>query len=448
VNIRGDRMAWDTTNQPAVLVTEGKTTEYNMVVTPEVSPEERIKAAGRVVDSLPVNPPDRTARILMEFRKLGHTVDQTELWCSLMRELVAIGRDAVPQICAELDTTTEDRALRRLAFALRAIGDPRAVSALIRAIPRTLLPSSSDYGLLVADGALTKFMQAHDLRGGERGGSYFDFGRPVREITGALHELTKQDLGDSEYFSLYRSSDPRRQALQRRLMAQQARRWQTWWETHAHEFTDDGAYQKVGLPSNDELLPAVTQRLGPKARVGEGLMGATLSPAIQGGEHAWHFYDLDTGFRPRWPAHIPKDEARIDQKQLAAWAAANGVDLMCVTHRAADGTETFALRSFELKAWEISDRDLRNIDRLVAGGTLPAGRDVGELLMHYDVQSKRLVPNANGAFIYVTREGSMGLISTTDRVTQTADLTGMAGRPPAGVGFHLGVRFDIKSIVP
>ena len=81
-----------------------------------------------------------------------------------MRELVAVGRDAVPQLCAELDRTTEDRTLRRLGFALRAIGDPRAVPALIRAIPKTLLPSSSDYGLIVIDKELMDFMLTHDLR--------------------------------------------------------------------------------------------------------------------------------------------------------------------------------------------------------------------------------------------------------------------------------------------
>ena len=63
---------------------------------------------------------------------------------------------------------------------LRAIGDPRAVPALIRAIPRTLLPCSSDYGLIVDDKELTEFMQKHDLRQG-KGGTYFDLGRPVRE---------------------------------------------------------------------------------------------------------------------------------------------------------------------------------------------------------------------------------------------------------------------------
>ena len=153
--------------QPAVVVKEGETTAYNMLVTPEVPPEERLKAARKLVESLSPGPSERTAQILLEFRKLNHTVDETELWCMLMRELVAVGRDAVPQLCAELDATTEDRMLRRLGFAVRAIGDPRAVPALIRAIPKTLLPTSSDYGLIVADGALAQFMQKHDLRDGQ-----------------------------------------------------------------------------------------------------------------------------------------------------------------------------------------------------------------------------------------------------------------------------------------
>jgi hypothetical protein len=42
----------------------------------------------------------------------------------------------------------------------------------------------------------------------------------------------------------------------------------------------------------------------------------------------------------------------------------------------------------------------------------------------------------------------MGLIETTDRVTRTADLTGSAATPTPGVGFHKGVRFNLKSIIP
>ena len=106
------------------------------------------------------------------------------------------------------------------------------------------------------------------------------------------------------------------------------------------------------------------------------------------------------------------------------------------------------LRALGMKVREINPRDVRNLDKLIAAGTLPEGRPVGELLMHYDAKSQQLVPDANAAFLFVTREGNMGLIETTDRVTRTADLTGIAGSPSPGVGFHKGVRFNLKAIIP
>ncbi len=447
VNTRGVRMAWDTSKQPPVVVKEGETTTYNMLITPPVPAEDKSKAARKLVEALSKQPSDRTEQILLEFRKLSHTVDEEELWCLLMRELVAIGREAVPQLCAELDRTTEDRMLRRLGFALRAIGDARAVPALIRAFPRTLLPSSSDYGLIVSDKELTNFMQTHDLNKG-KGGTYFDLGRPGREIVGALHGLTGQDFDDAELFDMDLSEDPRRQVLQRRIYARQAQRWQAWWEKNWRTFTDDAAYQRINLKVADEPLPPATPALGKTARLGDGMIGAVLSPAIEEGQHAWHFLDLDTGYRPNWPTRIPRDEASRDAKQLADWASRSGVDLICVTHRSPDGTETYVLRALGMKVREIDSRDLRNLDRLIAAGTLPEGRPVGDLLMHYDAGSRQFVPDANAAFLFITREGNMGVIETTDRVTRTADLTGMPAGPTPGVGFHKGVRFNLKTIIP
>jgi hypothetical protein len=449
VNTRGVRMAWDTRQPPPVVVKEGETTVYNMLITPPASSGEKLNAARKLVVTLSDQPFDRTAQILLEFRKLSHTVDEEELWCLLMRELVAIGRDAVPQLCAELDRATEDRALRRLAFALRAIGDARAVPALIQAIPKTLVPSSSDYGLIVNDPELTAFMQKHDLRKGQ-GGTYFDLGRPVREIFATLHGLSGQDLNDAELFSMSLSEDPRRQVPQRRIFMRQARRWQEWWEAHWRNFTDDAAYQKCNLIVVDEPLPPASLALGKSARLGDSMIGAVLSPATEAGQHARHTYDLDTDYRPDWPSRIPRDEAARDAKQLADWASQSGADLICVTHRSPDGTETYALRGLGMKVREINPRDLRNLDKLIAAGTLPeGGRPVDDLLIHYDAESRRFIPDANAAFLFVTREGNMGLIETTDRVTRTADLTGRpSGLSSPGVGFHKGVRFNLKSIIP
>ena len=219
VNTHGVRMAWDT-RQAAAGRREGRGDDAPTTCSsrPRLPPAERLKAARKLVEALSKTPSDRTAQILLEFRKLSHTVDETELWCLLMRELVAVGREAVPQLCDELDRTTEDRMLRRLGFALRAIGDPRAVPALIRALPKTLLPSSSDYGLIVGDKELTDVHADARSESREREGRYFDLGRPGREIVGTLHGLTGQDFEDAELFSMSLSEDPRRQVLQRRIL--------------------------------------------------------------------------------------------------------------------------------------------------------------------------------------------------------------------------------------
>jgi hypothetical protein len=446
INIQGNRMSWDTRKQAPVLVEEGQTTIYNMLVTPPVPPKEKLQAARKVVEALSEKPSERTAQILAGFRKLKHTVDETELWCSLMRELVAIGPEAVPKLCAELDRTTDNRTLRRLGFALRAIGDARAVPALIRAIPRTLHPSSSDYGLIVGDKELSEFMQTHDLDRG-KGGTHFSFGRPVREIFGALHVLTKEDFADAELFNISLSEDPRRQIMQRRIYNRQARRWQAWWKQNAQKFTEDAGYHRVNLNVADEPLPPAPRTLGESARIHGVWREAVLSPPLEKSKHAWHFMDLDTGYRPKWPADISRNEASQDPQKVVDWAADRGVDLICVIHRGADGTETYVLRALEMKVQEISQRELRNVDKMVSAGNLPAGRPVKDLLIHYDTDLQKPVPGANGAFLFVTKEGNRGLIEITDRVTRTANLTGSAFAP-AGVGFHLGVRFNLKEIIP
>ncbi len=454
VNTRGVRMAWDTQKQPPVIVHEGETTTYNMLITPEVPPKEKLAAARKLVEALSKNPSDRTAQILLEFRKLNHTVDECETWCILMRELVKIGSDAIPQLTAELDQTTEldltteGGMLRRLPFALRAIGDTRAVPALIRAIPKTLRSDSSDYGLMVDDKDLLEFMQLHDLDKDKRE-KHFGLGRPVREVFGALHKLTGQDFNDRELSMLSLSQDPRRQILQRRIFVQHAKRWQEWWQANWQSLTKDAAFKNVDLKFVEEPMPPAVQALGKTAKLVGVSQGEVLSPAIQGGEYATHFYDLDSGYEPIWPAEVPKDETVSESKPLADWVQKKGVDLMCVTHRSPDGKETYVLRAFGMKVREIQSRELRDLERLISAGQLPEGRPVGELLMHFDTGSQQYVPEANAGFIFTTSEGNMGLIEITDRITRTANMTGLAsGASSGGVGFHKGVQFNLKEIVP
>lgn len=441
VNIRGNRMGWDTLEQPAVVAKEGETVETELLVVRELTPEEKMAQARKVQAELPKEPSARATAILEQLRSVG----DEETWCLLTQDLVQLGPVAVPAICEELDQTTGDRSLRRIAFVLRAIGDPRAVPALIRALPRTLVRSSSDYGMLVDDPALTAFMQQHDLE--DNRGRYFGFQRPNREVSGALQRLTGQKFDDQILNGISLRSEPRAQALQRRLFLRQAHRWRDWWEAHAKELTAEADFHQVRLPEEPQEIDLTPAPLGPQARLddGAGVTGMVVSPAVERGGYSTHFMDLDTGLCLSWPAEIPRDDSGTDPR-LAAWAAENGLDLMCVAIKAGD-LEAYSLRTLGMTAVEITPAEARTLEKQLARGELPAGRMVEDLLLHSDPGSGELIASANAAFLYTTREGGRGLIEVTDRVTKVEDLTGAAGFP-AGVGFHLGVRFNHRPIVP
>jgi 5-hydroxyisourate hydrolase-like protein (transthyretin family) len=245
VNETGDRMAGNTRQQPPVIVKEGRTTEYDMLITP---PADKAKAARALVAALPQAPAARTALLLAEFDKQKSPEEEPERWCTLMQELVTIGPAAVPQICEELDRTNQQVVLQRLCFALRAIGDPRAVPALIRAIPKNVRPRSGKVVVRVDDAKLAEFLRRHSLKDGETLGCE----RPVRELFGALHALTRQDFNDEEVERVVLGRGRRGQDLERRASFRQARLWQTWWEANWKKFTQDPTYAKVHLPSADE----------------------------------------------------------------------------------------------------------------------------------------------------------------------------------------------------
>jgi len=446
VNQQGDRMAWDTQKQSPVLVKSGEITEYDMLVTPSVTDTERLKQSREIFYALPEDIPTRIKAILVQLRKLNHTVDETEIWTTLIRELVRIGPDGVPQLVAELDETTEDKMIRRLGFTLRAIGDPRAVPGLIRALPKTLTKPGSDFGLLVEDDQLTQFMQQHDLDSKNRG-KYFSFGRAFREIVGALHKLTGQDFNDFELNLVHLSEDPRRAILQRRLFDRQASLWENWWKAHSGEMTEDRNFHHVNLQIKEEPLPPLPGDLGPTARLVNEWSGMTLSPFSKERDAGSCFYDLDTGYSPKWPENISSDQDGLNGKELAKWAKESGIDLMCVTHKSPDGKITYELCGFELTAWELSPREVRNLDRSISAGIFPSGTPVSDLLIPSNSETNQPVPDSYGTFAFTTREGTKGLIEIGGRVNQVRDLTGQVA-DVKDVGSHLGVRFNVSTVIP
>jgi hypothetical protein len=92
-------------------------------------------------------------------------------WAMRIKGLVEQGPDAVTDLISELDATDNDMMLRTLGFVLRAIGDKRAVPALIRALPRTLRKPGSNMGLRAEDKELLGLDLGDGLRHLLRGGA-------------------------------------------------------------------------------------------------------------------------------------------------------------------------------------------------------------------------------------------------------------------------------------
>ncbi len=448
VNIQADRMGWDTDRQPPINVPDRGVARCFIKIKVRRTDEEKMMDARKLAADLPQDQGKRTEAILAEFRNLNHTVDQCELWCLLMQELVDIGSDAVPLLCRELDETSEQRMIRRLGFALRAINDPRAVPALIRAIPKTLQPSMSDYGLIVGDAQLLKFMQQHDLDAENRG-RHFGFARPVREVFAALNKITGQRLGENELFNIHRAKDQRTLYRQQQQYQAVAENWRDWWEKHFPEFGVDQSLGTVNLsplpPLDLSSLPTGRQ-LGNNAQIDRSIKGQTLSP-IEDKQGRHYFLDLDTGRTIAWPKSLAQgDSSPSAIKQVTDWAAKEGADLICLGYDEESKQSPFVLRGIGMQLWEIDPLDAGNIGKRVEQGELPQGEKIDDgLLMHFDAKTNQRFPKVGSSFLYLSREDGLGVITITDFVTQARDITGMF-LAPKGVGFHRGVRFDWKTI--
>lgn len=332
----------------------------------------------------------------------------TDSWLGVMKEIVEIGPDALPELVAELDATDKDMMIRCCGFMLRAMGDKRGVPALVRAFPKTLLKPGSDMGLKADDKDLAAWAQKFDIDN-DREGTAYGFGRPVREVSAALEKLTSQKMGEEELFHVFLTGLQSQRYMKRLLFYQVAKKWSDWWEAHAGEFTKDAAYQVVKLgPPPDKPAKAAP---GAHFKTGSSNSNWILEPVFNPKSHIV-FFDFDTERAASLPSKWKKDEDR-DKKweEITAWAAAEGYDMMGSEYELPDGQRVYALRALDMDVWEL---DPKNWKREIGDTTLEemkaAGRRTDGWLLHYDAEKRSVDPKATGSFYYITREGTPGLI--------------------------------------
>ena len=350
-------------------------------------------------------------------------IENPKAWATAARKLTQIGKEAVPPLIEELEQTTADRPLRALGFTLRAIGDPRAVPALIRAIPRTLMPPGSDFGLRMDDPELLAFLRKHDLDKEDRD-TGFSFGRAYREITGALHSITGQKFNEDELNFISLSGTPKQQWLQCWLFHGLAGRWTIWWKKNWRKFTDDPAYSKISLPllPNAPEVAAISAEqpfpIGDQVHAAGGWANVIVGPP-QASEHYRVFKDLDTGREIKWPKELPgPSEAKAEA--IAEFAKDEGFDLRGVEYTPPGSTRSYyALQGYGLRAWQVDDSLYEKIEGDLRENKLPAlTRPANDLLMDYDPKTKTYHPENKATFLFVTREGTTGILQLTGLGTE------------------------------
>ncbi len=116
---------------------------------------------------------------------------------------------------------------------------------------------------------------------------------------------------------------------------------------------------------------------------------------------------------------------------------------------AADDTSIYATRSIGLKAWQLADTRWKDLPREFTVESLKAeGRDVvGEWLLYRDPDSDRLVTDRIAPFLFVTREGTPGVLYVgVPVVDDSLQPGGYAGGDSEimPIGFEQGRRFGFE----
>ena len=351
-------------------------------------------------------PPDLPAWMPELEKAIDGLPAPSDSWLKIMVRIHEAGETSVPELIAAMDATSNDAMIRALAFLMRASGDKRCVPALIRAIPKTLRPPGSDYGLQAKEANCIAFAQAHQL-GEKREGDRFDFGRPVREVFGALQSLTSQNHGEEELYHMFLEGTSNQRRQKHQIYYRCAMRWSRWWSSESSKLGVDAAYQAVQLPPAKEIA-IVEMTTDTPLTLSDSHSGWSLAP-VQRMDSEVVFLDLDTGRTSNLPERWRKEEVENHLEAIYEWAMEEGLDLMG-SQTPGDKEPVFILQPIHLNLWELPSSYWKQDISNTTLETLRKELTLTDVLMHFDATQQKYDPQACGTFLYETRDGTSGIL--------------------------------------
>jgi hypothetical protein len=329
----------------------------------------------------------------------------------------------VPALVAELNRATSDGYQRLLIMSLRLIKDPRAVPALIRAVPRVALVSS-DFGFEVQDEALQKWLSerswdgklaSQQLRmrpdGKPRTLSFFN--RAITELVGALEAITGHSEGHAPITAgpsgMIRDDEATR-AGANAPRAQFARRWQTWWDENREKLVTDADMKSLdaALYADDIVKAVGLAKYGPLFPVGPDVRLGPVHEVVLPASRGWDsrsYLDLDTGVilarNQGWEDGVPED-------RNLSWSELSGYEVSVSIAYKLDERDVPrpSPGSTEVQAWQIPDERFDAIDAEVKdGGEL----DLGKRLVRSGFEWRPWFEYP-ATFLFITMQNSRGII--------------------------------------
>ncbi|HUE16754.1 MAG TPA: M56 family metallopeptidase, partial [Planctomycetaceae bacterium] len=309
-------------------------------------------------------------------------------WTGAIRELAQIGKPAVPELVAELDRTERNESLRGIPYTLRAIGDRRAIPALIRALRKPHIEDRSDYGLSVLDPGLLAFMQAHqDFPETNKNG--FSYGRPINEISTALTKLTGR-------------SEPGGDGTDARAI-----NWIQWWNAHLGEFAAEEALPSAPAAAGNRDLVEVAgiARFGPLFPTGkEVILGPVHEVELQfdGYLNAPAYIDFDSGRRYQMLEGIGAAARSTDAARVyPVWFRDKGIDARCNSR----------VMGIDLQLWLVENSRWDSLESEIhAGHPLNLGREASSFMVAVDADRIDFQNEEPRTLLFITREGGRGML--------------------------------------